>query len=122
MGVTIQSKGNRAIVSIACRLDPGFDLNDGYSDNDYYDSYEDDDEEEEESDEIVESGDYLLDLLVNNREYLKNGDYRLLYGIRRKYSFEPEDDEEFDDDIPPEPPGMNELPEPINSLLSLLEE
>ncbi len=122
MGVTIQSKGNRAIVSIACRLDPGFDLNDGYSDNDYYDSYEDDDEEEEESDEIVELGDYLLDLLVNNREYLKNGDYRLLYGIRRKYSFEPEDDEEFDDDIPPEPPGMDELPEPISSLLSLLEE
>jgi len=118
MGITVQSKGNRVILSIHCHLDPGFSYKDGYSDYDYYDS-----DEDEETEEILESGDYLLDLLAKNREYLKHGDYRLLYGVWQKYGFEPaEDDEEFDEDTPPEPPKMDELPQPVRSLLSLLEE
>jgi len=35
---------------------------------------------------------------------------------------EPEDDEEFDEDTPPEPPDMDELPQPVRSVLSILEE
>jgi len=114
MGITVRPEGNRVILSIHCHLDPGFSYNDGYSD---YDSYED-----EETEETLESGDYLLDLLTKNREYLKDGDYRLLYGVWQKYGLEPEDDEEFDEDTPPQPPKMDELPQPVRSLLSLLEE
>ena len=117
MGITVQSKGNRVILSIHCHLNPGFSYNDGYSDYDYYDS-----DEDEETEETLESGDYLLDLLAKNREYLKDGDYRLLYGVWQKYGFEPEDDEEFDEDTPPEPPEMDELPQPVRSVLSILEE
>ncbi len=117
MGVTVQSKRNRVILSIHCHLDPGFSYDDGCSDYDYYDSYEN-----EETQETLESGDYLLDLLTKNREYLKDGDYRLLYGVWQKYGFEPEDDEEFDEDTPPEPPEMDELPQPVRSVLSILEE
>jgi len=32
------------------------------------------------------------------------------------------DDEELEEDAPPEPAGMDQLPEPVRSLLSALEE
>ena len=70
-----------------------------------------------------DSGDSLLDLLVQNREYLKKGDYRMLYAIWQSYGFAPEDeyDEEFEEEAPPEPPDMEQLPEPMQTLLSNLE-
>ncbi|UCE05471.1 MAG: hypothetical protein JSW07_17945 [bacterium] len=116
MGVTVESDENRVIVSIFCHLYPGFDFGDDY---DYYeDEYDEDDFEVEDT---IESEDYLLNLLAENRNYLDNGDYRLLYGVWQKYGFEPEDNDELDESIPPEPPDMDNLPKPIETLLSFLE-
>jgi len=62
-----------------------------------------------------------LNLLAQNREYLKNGDYRLLYGVWQQYGFESEEEEEFESKIPLEPPKMDKLPQSIKYLLSALE-
>jgi hypothetical protein len=117
MGVTVESDENRVIISIFCHLYAGFDFGD-----DYYEDEYDEEEEEFDMEDTVESEDYLLNLLSENRNYLVNGDYRLLYGVWQKYGFEPEeDDDEFDEVIPSEPPGMDDLPRPIETLLSFLE-
>jgi len=108
LGVNVDSKNNRVIISISCRLEPGV----GYLGNTYDDYYDD---KEDELEGVVESEDHLLNLLSENRKYLKKGDYRLLYGVRQKYGFESEDEH------PPEPSRMNKLPEPIKSLLSALD-
>ncbi len=120
MGVSVESIENRVIVSIFCHLSPGFDFGDEY---DYYEDEYDEDEEEEnfEIEDTIESEDYLLNLLAENRNYLKKGDYRLLYGAWQKYGLEPEEEEDFDEDIPPEPPDMDDLPKPIETLISILE-
>jgi len=47
---------------------------------------------------------------IGNREYLKNSDYRLLFGVWQEYGFEPEDDEDFEEETPPEPTQMDSLP------------
>jgi len=120
MGVAMESKDKRIIVSIHCRLDPGFLFDEGHSNYDYYDDEVDD--EDDEVEDGLESGDNLLDLLAQNREYLRKGDYRLLYGIWQIYGADIEDDEEFEEGIPPEPPEMEDMPQPVRELLSLLEE
>jgi len=124
MGVSINAKGNRVVAAIHCRLSPEVFVDDGYSDYDYYEEEEEEEEEEEDEDEVeanVESDNYLLNLLAQNHEYLKNGDYRLLYGIWQEYGFDPEDDDEFEEEVPPEPSGMDNLPKPVEILLSFLE-
>lgn len=87
---------------INCRLD-GSCIDDPYDD---YDGYEDEDDEDED-DEDDEEGDKtgssvvveneLLNLLVQLREQLIQGDYRSLYVVCEKYGFLVEDD-------PPIPP------------------
>ena len=114
MGVSVNSKKYRVIVSISCHMDYSVYVNDGYSDYNYYD--EDDEDEED----MSEQYDNLLDILAKNREYLKNGDYRLLYGVWQKYGLTPEENDEFEEEAPPEPPEMDQLPEPTTTLLSLL--
>jgi hypothetical protein len=47
---------------------------------------------------------------------LKKGDYRLLYGVWKKYG------SDLEEDVLPEPSGMNKLPKPTKHLLSLLEQ
>jgi len=116
LGVSVDSKGKWVIVTIYCRLSPEFYANNN-SDYDYYE----DDEEEDEFEEAIESEDSLLNLLAQNREYLKNGDYRLLYGVWQQYGFESEEEEEFESKIPLEPPKMDKLPQSIKYLLSALE-
>jgi len=116
LGIFINSKGKRVIVTIYCRLSFEFYANNN-SDYDYYE----DDEEEDEFEEAIESEDSLLNLLAQNREYLKNGDYRLLYGVWQEYGFESEEEEEFESKIPLEPPKMDKLPQSIKYLLSALE-
>ncbi|MFQ5722534.1 MAG: hypothetical protein ACE5GI_08580 [Candidatus Aminicenantales bacterium] len=115
LGVSVDSKGKRVIVTIYCRLSPEF-----YANNSDYDYYEDE-EEEDEFEEAIESEDSLLNLLAQNREYLKNGDYRLLYGVWQRYGFESEKEEELKSKVLPEPPKMDKLPQPIKYLLSALE-
>jgi len=115
LGVSVDSKGNRVIVTIYCRLSPEFHANNN-SDYDYYE----DEEEEDELEEAIESEDSLLNLLAQNREYLKNGDYLLLYGVWQEYGFESEE-EEFEGEVPLEPPKMDKLPQSIKYLLSALE-
>ncbi len=61
-----------------------------------------------------------MNLLAQNREYLKNGDYRLLYGVWQEYGFESEEEEEFEGKVPLEPPKMDKLPQSIKYLLSAL--
>lgn len=114
LGVTISSKANRVIVSIHCRLSPGFDF-----EGNYYDY--DEEEEDIESENKVESDNLLLNLLAENREYLKNGDYRLLYGVWQKYGIKPEESKELEDESPPNTLGMDKLPQPIKYLLGVLE-
>lgn len=115
LGVSVDSKGNRVIVTIYCRLSPEFHANNN-SDYDYYE----DDEEEDEFEEAIELEDSLLNLLAQNHEYLKNGDYRLLYGVWQEYGFESEE-EEFEGKVPLEPSKMDKLPQSIKYLLSALE-
>jgi hypothetical protein len=117
MGVTVDSEGDRVIVSISCSLSPELACDDDPS----YDDYEEEEDDIDESD-TIESNNELLDLLAQNREYLKNGDYRLLYGVWKEYGFDSEEDEAFEDEVPPEPPGMDKLPKPVKRLLSLLEQ
>ncbi len=113
LGVTVDSKGDRAIISIYCRLNAEMVcFNDGVCD-DYYE--EEEDEEDEEFD-TMRPNDNLLNLLAQNREYLKKGDYRLLYGVWKKYG------SDLKDDAPPDLSGINKLPKPTEHLLSLLEQ
>jgi len=113
MGINVDSEGDRVIVSISCRLSAEMNFDDRYS----YDDYEEEGEDEES--DTIESHDNLLELLSQNREYLKKGDYRLLYGVWQEYG---EEDEEFEEEIPPNTPGMDKLLRPIERLLSLLEQ
>ncbi len=104
LGINVDSKKNRVIISISCCLsqEPGF-LEDTY------------DDEENESEKVSESEDHLLNLLSENRKYLKKGDYRLLYGVWQKYGSDSENEH------PHEPPKMNKLSKPIKCLLSELD-
>jgi hypothetical protein len=124
MDVSVGSEGDRVIVSISCRLRAEMIFDDRYSYDDYDDYEEEGDEEESDT---IESHDNLLDLLAQNREYLKKGDYRLLYGIWQKYGEEDwqedmEEDEDFEEEPPPKPPRMDKLPRPVENLLSLFEQ
>lgn len=118
MGIRVDSKGNRAIISIYCRLSAEVFCADDYS----YDDYEEEEDDEDSEFDTIESNDNLLDLLVQNRVYLKNGDYRLLYGVWKKYGFISEENGDLEEGAPPKATGMDKLPKPIEYLLSLLEE
>jgi len=103
------NKNNRVIVSIYCRLDP-VALEDW--DDDYYenDEYFDDEEVDVES-----TNDSLLELLQSNRDYLIQGDYRLLSGMINLYGI-PEDMEYQ----PGKSPDLNDLPVETQELLSCI--
>lgn len=116
-GIAVTSKEKRVVVTINCRLSQEF----GMCDDSDYDFSGDDEDEEDKPIDSIESGDYLLDLLAKNRELLVEGDYRLLYGIWEIYGYPPED-EEFDNEFPSRPDGMDKLPNPVKDLLSLMEE
>jgi len=64
-----------------CLLSTDIILEDGHQYDE--DACYDDDEQDDTG--TTESHDRLLDLLAQNREYLKKGDYRLLYAIRKEY-------------------------------------
>lgn len=105
LGVSIEDDGIRVVVSISCRIEP---------DRRYF-RYKNDYDYEGDEDEDAPSYDPFLKLLTKNREYLKKGDYRLLYGVWEQYG---ESEEDFD---APELP-MDKLPKPIKDLLDMLGE
>lgn len=120
LGLDVDSKDTRIIVTIHCRLSTEL-----MAKNDYprYDDYEEDDSDEtHDNAESLEANDNLLNLLAENRKYLQKGDYRLLYGVWKKYGGDSEEAEEPAGKTPPKPSGMNQLPKPIKQLLSLLEQ
>lgn len=96
LGVTIKSKGNRAVIVIFCRVNRAY-IGDSYD--------EDDDCYGEEDDESVGfvAEDELLNLLVQVRQQLVNGDYRTLYAVWQKYGCSDEGEEDgFEIPVPPE--------------------
>lgn len=101
LGVTVESNGKRVTVAVHCRIDGAY----GY---DSYDEYEDDYEDEEEGSEsegeestVFVAEDELLNLLVQVRQQLINGDYRALYAVWEKYGgFDNDEEDEFDIPIP----------------------
>jgi hypothetical protein len=118
MGIAINGKGNRVIVTIYCRMNVNMLMDeDNYGYYDYSDGWDEDDDCEEEVDADSESDDYLLNLLTKNREYLNKGDYRLLYGIMEKLGFQPGDE----DELLYSPEQMNNLPQPVKELLDAIE-
>lgn len=98
MGVDVSFYGERAIVSIFCRLFGPFD------DEECWESFaeEDDDENASEDDFVAETEDPLLLLLVMMRRQLMEGDYRALYEVWKKYGYS-EDEQDEDWPKPPVP-------------------
>lgn len=102
LGVSIESKGKRAVVSIFCRVDSA-NIGDTYDEFEDYNDYDDDEEFEndrEESATFVAENE-LLNLLVQIRQQLMDGDYRALYALWEKYG-DYDDDEEFEVPVPVE--------------------
>lgn len=123
LGVWVHSKKDRVVIAISCRLDAVQVLDDRYSEYECRDDYYDMDEDEE--DDEQETGDSLLELLAKNRERIKNGDYRLLYGVWQIYGYsqqDDEDEEEWEEMAPPDPGGMDDCPEEISDLLRAIKE
>jgi hypothetical protein len=112
LGVTVEGKNNRVVVSISCRLD---------ADPDYFGREKRVIHEEEEGNPKRRgnsSGDLFLDLLAENRKYLQAGDCRLLYGTWETYGDEEDIDEE--NGVPPKPQEMDKLPKAVKNLLDML--
>lgn len=105
LGTEVSENSGRIVVVINCRVDMAYV---DEPDEDYYDN---DEEEEELEDEepnndraVFVSEDPLLNLLVQVRNQLIDGDYRVLYALWEKYRYP--DEEEFkeeDYEAPPAP-------------------
>lgn len=93
-GVEIIPKGKRVIVAINSRLDESYIISD-----DYYE----DDEEVEENEQVFVAENQLLNLLIQIRDQLKNGDYRVLYAVWEKCGLLEEEYEDEESDVPPAP-------------------
>lgn len=122
LGVFVDAKKDRVVIMISCRLDAAQVLDDRYDEYEYRDEYDEMDEDEE---DLKEAGDSLLELLAKNRECIKNGDYRLLYGVWQIYGYsqqDDEDDEEWEEMALPDPGGMDDCPEEISDLLRAIKE
>jgi len=95
LGVTAESHGKRIILSIHCRIDRAY-MHDSYDDE-----YEEDEEENDEEGTAFYAEDELLNLLVQVRQQIVNGDYRTLYTVWEKYGdCDSGDEDEFGIPIP----------------------
>ncbi|HBE78359.1 MAG TPA: hypothetical protein DDW65_11360 [Firmicutes bacterium] len=96
LGVTVESNGDRVIVAIYCRIDASF-TDGSYDEYDEDENEEDYEDEEEDGENGREKGmelvaeDELLNLLVQVRRQLIDGDCRTLYAVWEKYG-------DFDDE------------------------
>ena len=99
LGVSVQHKQGRVIVSISCMLNAGA-LSEGAWEEPHYD------EDEDEDDDLVDDGgvatdDSLLDLLARLRACLMRGECEPLYAVWEEYGSD--DEEEDEEDSPPKP-------------------
>ncbi|MDO9535311.1 MAG: hypothetical protein Q7J85_08280 [Bacillota bacterium] len=105
MGVDVSIYGERAVVTINCRLQPfGPYYNEPWES---FDAEDDEDDNNPEAELDVETNDSLLLLLTKIREQLRKGDYRALYEVWKKYAY-PEDEDEEDEEEWPKPPVPKE--------------
>ncbi len=112
LGVHVEAPNDRIVIAIHCRLSP--DMACEYSGENRCHSYDD---EEEENDEGGGSQDRFMNLLIRNRESLKKGDFRLLYGIWKKYG----DDSGGELNVSQEYLGKGKTPKFTKALLDLLD-
>lgn len=114
LGTQVETKNDRVVIAIYCRLGP--DMVYDYSEDNRHHSYDDYDEDEEDS-EPKSSRDRLMNLLIQNREALKEGDFRLLHGILEKYG----DDSKGGLNISQNYSGNGKMPKFTKALLELLD-
>lgn len=78
-GIQVETKNDRVVLSIHCRMksDTAYEYFEDHR-------YRSDDEDEEDSEE-EHSDDRFMNLLIRNRELIREGDFRLLYGVWEKY-------------------------------------
>lgn len=112
LGVSVEEEIGRVTIRIDCRLDASSLYARSHG---RYSEYDDEDDEDD-GVKTISCRDPLLKLLAVNREYLKKGDCRLLYGIWLEYG--DQDDDEF---ALPET-EMTNLPSPIENLLSMFDQ
>lgn len=112
LGIHVEIKNDRVVIAVHCRLCS--DVAYHYFEESRYHSY---DEESEEGDEEEVSRDRFMNLLIHNREALKKGDFRLLYGVWKKYG----DDSEGALNSSQEYSGKGEMPKFTKALLELLD-
>lgn len=128
-GIDVLEQGGRAIIAINCRLDASC-IDDPYDDYDDFD--EDEDDEDEETGNSYDAENELLNLLVQIREQVQQGDYRALYVVWEKYGYLDEDDEDNEDDdqnqdeyvrivTPPVPPERSQGKRIIEQFANMLE-
>ena len=90
MGVDVSIYGERAVVTINCRLQHF-----GPYYNEPWESFDDEDDQDDSEAELdFETDDSLLLMLAKIREQLMKGDYRALYEVWLKYAY-PEDEDEW---------------------------
>ena len=110
-GVDVVEKGERIIITIHCRLELGMSYSDQYGDY-----YEDEDMDDDDENGGIETGDELLNVLVQIRKQIVCGDYRALYAVWEKYGYEDEDNEE----VPPKPRDRKTGEETIRNFENIL--
>ena len=119
LGVYIACHGKRVIVAVHCRANHDFlyDIGFGHG-GDNYDYYNDEYDDEEDDDDL-ETGDGLLDLLVQVRQQLIESDYRALYAVWEVYGWE-DDEDDIDEPTPPKPPGQKRGKDVVDEFRSFL--
>ena len=112
LGVSIEGNDSRVIVVIHCRINRT-DTEDSY----YEDDYDDEEEENEEGVGFV-AEDELLNLLVQVRQQLINGDYRTLYAVWENYGGFDDAEDEFDIPIPEDKKAGKNVVEQFRDVLN----
>lgn len=114
LGTQVETKNGRVVIAIYCRLSP--DMVYDHSEDNRHHSYDDYDEDEEDS-EPEGSRDRFMNLLIRDRELLKEGDFRLLHGVWKKYG----DDSGGELDVSQKYLGKGKMPKFTKALLDLLD-
>jgi hypothetical protein len=115
LGVGVLKKDKRIIVTIHCRIELGMSYQDQYGyydEDDYEDEYEVDNDDVENG--MVETDDELLNLLVQIRKQIMDGDYRSLYAVWEKYGYE------SDETPPPKPKDRKTGEDIVNDFKNML--